>query len=306
MSELTKRIIVAAFGIPIALILIYIGSVPFFVAIIVLSSLALLEFYSLAEQKGISPKKYIGLGFAILFQFVFLISFKNYFSINPFMFAVIIFLSFTMIMFFAELFRPSKTPIESISVTIAGIPYVVFFFITIYILREFDLFLKLFHNHIKVIGSSINYDLLLRMESIPNEKWGGFILVMFSSIWLCDSAAFFVGKAFGKNKLYEKVSPKKTIEGAVGGLVFAIIAFIGIGYLLVPELTIFHLAICGVIVGTIGQAGDLAESLLKRDAKVKDSSDLIPGHGGILDRFDSILFVAPSIFIYFCAILYFG
>jgi len=306
LSELNKRIIVAAFGIPIAFILIYIGNIPFFIAIVVLSSVALLEFYSLAENKGIKPKKLIGLVFALIIQVVFLLQFKNFSSINPFMFAIVIFLSFTIFLFFTELIRPSKTPIESISVTVTGIAYIVFFFITLYILREFDLFLKLFHNHIKVIGPSINYDLLLQFESLSNKKWGFFIFVMFSSIWLCDSAAFFVGKSIGKKKLYERVSPKKTVEGAIGGLIFAIISFVGIGMLLVPELSVLHLASCGLIVGTIGQAGDLAESLLKRDANVKNSSDLIPGHGGILDRFDSILFVAPSIFIYFCAILYFG
>jgi phosphatidate cytidylyltransferase len=115
---------------------------------------------------------------------------------------------------------------------------------------------------------------------------------------VCDSAAYFVGRAFGRHTLFERVSPKKTWEGAIAGFFFAVGAFLLARFLVLPYLSVSDALICGTIVGLFGQIGDLAESLLKRDAGVKDSSQLIPGHGGVLDRFDSIMFVAPLIFLY--------
>jgi phosphatidate cytidylyltransferase len=124
------------------------------------------------------------------------------------------------------------------------------------------------------------------------------VIALFASIWLCDSAAYFAGRALGRTKLFERVSPKKTWEGAAAGFVFAIGAFLLARVLVLPYLTVTSAVVCGAIVGVFGQVGDLAESLLKRDAGVKDSSALIPGHGGVLDRFDSLLFVSPLVFLY--------
>jgi len=131
------------------------------------------------------------------------------------------------------------------------------------------------------------------------------IITMLGSIWVCDSAAYFIGRAIGKHKLFERISPKKTIEGAIAGFVFAILAFVGLGELFLAEIPVVHFIVGGSIVGVLGQYGDLAESMLKRDAGVKDSSNLLPGHGGALDRFDSILFVSPSYFIYLSIVIFF-
>ncbi|MBK7257385.1 MAG: phosphatidate cytidylyltransferase [Ignavibacteriae bacterium] len=130
-------------------------------------------------------------------------------------------------------------------------------------------------------------------------RWGAWtVLTIFAAIWVCDSAAYFAGRAFGKHKLFERVSPKKTWEGAIAGFLGAIAAFLIMQALVLPYLTVTQALVCGMIVGIFGQLGDLVESLLKRDAGVKDSSSLIPGHGGVLDRFDSILFVSPLLFLY--------
>lgn len=306
MSELAKRSIVAAIGIPFALIIIYFGSIPFFLVIIIISGLALFEFFAIAEKKGAVPHKIQALVFAIAIQSVFLIRFHNIVSLSPFMVAILVFLAFILATFIKELFKPGENPLLNISITITGMAYIIFFFVSVYILREFDHFMAIFIRHAKVAGNIESATLLIQLSVLPNVKWGYFIFSMLGSIWICDSAAYFVGRGFGKNKLYPKISPNKTIEGAVGGLVFAVIAFVGLAYLLIPEIPMIHTVAFGLIVGTIGQIGDLAESMLKRDAGVKDSSHLIPGHGGILDRFDSILFVAPSIFIYFCIILAFN
>jgi phosphatidate cytidylyltransferase len=130
-------------------------------------------------------------------------------------------------------------------------------------------------------------------------RWGGLtIIAIFASIWICDSAAYFAGRAIGRHKLFERVSPKKTWEGAIAGFVGAVLAFVAAKALVLPYLSFSSAIICGAIIGSFGQLGDLVESLMKRDAGVKDSSALIPGHGGIFDRFDSLLFVSPLLYFY--------
>ncbi len=123
------------------------------------------------------------------------------------------------------------------------------------------------------------------------------ILGVFILIWTNDSFAFLVGKNFGRHKLLERISPNKTIEGFVGGMVFTFIASL----ILANQFTTLSLVQWIVIAGIVsifGVLGDLIESMFKRQAGVKDSSNFIPGHGGFLDRFDSVIFAAPFIFIY--------
>lgn len=131
------------------------------------------------------------------------------------------------------------------------------------------------------------------------------IIGLFILIWTNDTFAYIVGKSIGKNKLFEKISPKKTIEGFIGGIVFAVLA----GYLIskyyikaspqFSEKSIMIWTSIALIVGIVGTIGDLIESKFKRIAGVKDSGSIMPGHGGILDRLDSVIFVAPIIFLYY-------
>ena len=120
------------------------------------------------------------------------------------------------------------------------------------------------------------------------------ILIM---IWVNDSFAFLVGKNFGKRKLFVSVSPKKTQEGFLGGLVFALIAAFIISKLN-TDFTVINWLVIAVIVSVIGTIGDLVESKFKRQANIKDSGTIMPGHGGILDRLDSLLFAAPFVYLY--------
>jgi len=168
--------------------------------------------------------------------------------------------------------------------------------------------------------------MLFRLREMPRMAgdvallWAGFLYVPFlmshlvlvrglphGAAWvfmlLCvvmggDSAAFYIGTAFGKHRLYPEVSPKKSIEGAIGGLAGSVGGALLARLLLYPELAVGHAVAVALLLGILGQAGDLFESMIKRSCGVKDSGTIFPGHGGVLDRLDSILFAAPALYCY--------
>jgi phosphatidate cytidylyltransferase len=133
------------------------------------------------------------------------------------------------------------------------------------------------------------------------EYSAGFRAAMyaFAATWCCDTCAYLFGRAFGRHKMFPSVSPKKSWEGAVAGLVGAIGGLTLVNWALGGSMTFSGLAALGMAIGVAAQLGDLVESRIKRLAGVKDSSKLLPGHGGILDRFDGFLFVAPLVYYYF-------
>jgi phosphatidate cytidylyltransferase len=130
------------------------------------------------------------------------------------------------------------------------------------------------------------------------DNGGDWLLFLFGTLWLSDTLAMFVGKAFGKRKLAPTVSPNKTVAGFIGGLTGGIIVALILKWWRLPEIPLVELFGAGIIVSLIGQLGDLAESCWKRSVGIKDSSAIIPGHGGVLDRFDSLLFAAPALYVY--------
>ncbi|KAA3634284.1 MAG: hypothetical protein DWP97_07355 [Calditrichaeota bacterium] len=131
-----------------------------------------------------------------------------------------------------------------------------------------------------------------------NIEGGHWLLFLFAILWVGDSAALFLGKAIGKNKLAPSVSPNKTVEGFFGGVTGAILVGIVMSYTLFDQVPIRHLLLISVGCSIFGQLGDLVESMWKRSLNIKDSSNIIPGHGGVLDRFDSLLFAAPFMYFY--------
>lgn len=141
---------------------------------------------------------------------------------------------------------------------------------------------------------------------LHNDFAEGYKLVFFLLlvVWLGDSGAYYVGKQFGKHKLSPRISPKKTVEGLIGGISASIIAALVIHFTFFPAFPLVHAIIAGVILSVAGVIGDLAESMWKRSAAVKDSGKLLPGHGGFLDRFDSILFTAPILYCYWTLIVH--
>ena len=180
-----------------------------------------------------------------------------------------------IILTLTELFRNKGSVIYNAGSTLLGIFYIGLFSSSLIGIREF----------------------YPRIENMYNR--GGFVIIaMFISIWICDSAAFFGGTALGKHKLFPRVSPNKSWEGAIFGFIFAILAMILSKIFILDFLNWMTVIAIGIIIGTVGQIGDLVESLIKRDAGVKDSSKLIPGHGGIFDRFDSVLYAAPVVLLF--------
>lgn len=141
--------------------------------------------------------------------------------------------------------------------------------------------------------------LLLHLVLLRQTHFGvQWLLVIMLIVMTNDSAAYYTGSAFGRHKLYPLVSPKKSIEGALGGLAGSLCGTLLAKFTFFPQLTMVDAIVTALVVGMLGQAGDLFESLLKRSFGVKDSGTIIPGHGGALDRMDSILFAAPATYYY--------
>lgn len=138
---------------------------------------------------------------------------------------------------------------------------------------------------------------LLAIDPLDEGAWR--VVLLLATIMVADTFAFFVGHARGRHPLAPAISPGKTVEGAVGGLVGGIVGALAVRALGLPDLPLPHTIVLGVVVAAMGVVGDLFESLLKRWAGVKDSGRLFPGHGGMLDRLDSLLFGAPVLYYYF-------
>jgi phosphatidate cytidylyltransferase len=307
-SNLAVRVLIALVGIPVILLLTIAGGFYFFGFVAVVSAAALLEFYDIAKRKGAFPLSAAGIVFGFLINGVFLYDKLRYVLLTalessgisiPFpsmmQWFMILFLLFVPFLVGAELFRNKGSALFNLSTTILGVCYTSLFLGSLIGLRE--IFIPgdfPVYRFFSVSGVDIPVQV-----AVTVYRWGGLtVIAVFASVWVCDSAAYFAGRAFGKHKLFERISPNKTWEGAIAGLVGALAAFLVVRQTALPYMTVTHAVVCGAIVGVFGQVGDLVESLFKRDAGIKDSSRIIPGHGGVLDRFDSLLFVSPLIFFY--------
>jgi phosphatidate cytidylyltransferase len=266
LGNTSVRILVSIVAIPALISLSYFGKVYFLGFVLIIAGISFYEFAIMAKFKDANVNVNLGLVaviFLILNQYRFFFSQYNFLIV------------FFVILLLFELFRNNGSAIQNLGATLLGVFYMGIFGSTLIGIREF---------YPDINGLYSN---------------GGYLIIsIFAAIWICDSAAFFGGTALGKNRLFPRVSPKKSWEGAIFGFIFAILAMILAKSLVLDFLSFRDVLIIGFIIGTFGQIGDLSESLLKRDAGVKDSSNLIPGHGGIFDRFDSLLFSSPLIYLY--------
>lgn len=308
MSNLAKRIIIAVVAIPAVVALSLAGGWFFLVLASVLASLALWELYALFAAKDIAPARAVGLTFGILiiasFAHPTLVTFLSTLAESqglPLLFPsqhrllMIVLLLAVVTAMIVELFRNRPRPMMNIASTLFGLMYVAMLFGTLVGLRElFNPFDVPVARYFPDARSLADPQVVAELDA-----WGGLTVVsVFAAIWLCDTAAYAIGIPFGKHRLFPRVSPGKSWEGAIAGFLAGCAAMIGARQWFLPYLSLFDAVVLGMIVGGMGQIGDLVESLLKRDAAVKDSSAMIPGHGGVLDRFDSLLFVAPLVYLY--------
>jgi phosphatidate cytidylyltransferase len=247
---------------------IFAGRYIFFALFALVLSFTLVEFYRLCQLKKIHPQPFTGITVSlILYASIFLYG-QN--SISGKVMLLSGFLLFLIPLF--ELFRKKPTPAQNIAFTFTGIvlialPYSVFNLILIPYLNE------------------------------PGLYKPTILIGLMVIIWANDSGAYIFGSLFGKHKLAEKISPNKTWEGAIGGAIFAtviaLVYFSFFQFFTLQQVIAFSLPT--VVAGTFG---DLTESLIKRNFKVKDSGNLLPGHGGLFDRFDSLLFAAPVYYLF--------
>jgi len=264
---LLKRIASAAIGIPVLIFTVYKGGLFFILLVALVAFLGLYEFYTFIQKLGIELPKEVFLTNGLIFIFLASIKISNGLIFDFFLFYILISILIT------QLFR-SKQKNSLLNTALA--------------------FLGIFY-----VGWLSAH--LLYLRSLP----GGFfyVILVLSATWANDAGAYFVGRNWGKRKLAPQISPNKTIEGALGGLIFSLLATFLIGWWINSSLpqfsfSLLHLFILGLLISVAAQFGDLVESLFKRDAGLKDSSNLIPGHGGILDRFDSLLFTTPIVYYY--------
>lgn len=266
MSNLATRVIVALFGIPLIITVSILGKLPFLIFVLVIGLVSFFEFSKMLSRRRFFPNLQFGF---LSVALIIINSFYNFTSLEVISFIIV------PVILLSELFRRNESAIANIGTTLIGIYYIGLFASALVLIREY------FND------SYFLYD------------QGGYIIIaVLATIWICDSAAYFIGTATGKHKILPRVSPHKSWEGAIAGFVFSMITMVLAQIIFINFVSIQDAVVIGFIIGTFGQAGDFVESLIKRDANVKDSSSLIPGHGGIFDRFDSLLFSAPIIYLY--------
>ncbi|MDR2883564.1 MAG: phosphatidate cytidylyltransferase [Deferribacteraceae bacterium] len=267
MSELLKRILSAAVLIPVVFFLIFWeNSLAFAVAIYLVIILGNMEMIRLAKSSNLPASPILfWLGALAVYPCFHL---PNSWQLLGFVIVGIIFLTFA-IKLFSE--TPTDDVMSFISVNIFGALFFPLFFSFMWLIRDF------------------------------NAQGSYLIFFLCVIVWLSDSCAYFVGRAIGKRKIVPKVSPKKSLEGFIAGAIGGVGGGVAFYYLFLAgsmELSIVKVIIISVDVVAAGMLGDLFESMLKRSAGVKDSGNVIPGHGGILDRMDSLMFAAPVLFMY--------
>ncbi len=267
-ADILPRIAVIVLGVPCLYFITLRGGVFFLLFMDLIIFLGLREFYVLMKAKGYEPFEALGYFCALSI---------SWYAWRQSMAVPFIMTASLMVIMIREIFRKNMSAsLVNIAITVLGIMYVGWLGSHFILLRE--------------LPASRGGDALLGAQ-----------LIFFAALltWATDTAAYLFGVTFGRHKLIERISPKKTIEGALGGLLGAAAVGWFCTTTFIPFLTPLSGILLGLFVGIMAQLGDLVESMIKRDVGIKDTAELIPGHGGILDRFDSLLFTVPFLFYYF-------
>jgi phosphatidate cytidylyltransferase len=275
-ANLVRRVAFAVVAIPLALALVWYGGIMLALVLAAVGVLGARELFDLAARQGIRAIRWFGLLSAAALApiaYAVLVSPSVHASAAaawPYAAAIWLIMLLTLVLASRS---PAEKPLSAAAVTFLAVAYT---------------------------SALPTFLLAIRHNRFPERSWTGAWLVFFPLVvtWVCDTAAMFGGRTFGGPKLAPTVSPGKTWSGSTAGLVAGTLMAPVFGSLVFPrvgiEVALLHLLTIAAVLSVIGQIGDLAESLFKREAGVKDSSNLIPGHGGVLDRFDSLYFVVPA------------
>jgi phosphatidate cytidylyltransferase len=260
---LSQRVLSAVLFLPLFYVVTWVLPPAYFAALVLAAALiGQYEFYRMAQARGITPDRALGMALGAL------IVLQAYRPLLPGREQSLLAL-FLLLILSMRLFSPRKVEgaLEDVGATVLGILYVAFLF---------------------------SFQVAVRM-TVDGKQW---LVFLFFVIWASDIGAYSIGIPFGRHRLYEKVSPKKSIEGLLGALAGAAGMALLCRAWFMPAMPAGEAVAVGLLLAATGTIGDLAESLFKRSAGVKDSGALIPGHGGILDRMDSMLFAAPVLYYY--------
>ena len=283
-GELTLRVGVAVVGIPVVLALLYFGGWILGIPVALLAAVGAGEVYDLAEAKGVRPLRWLGMvaSAALVLAAVHHPSFE---ALAPWAFGGLCVVALVALLAAMPLRGPEGAPLASVAVTVLAVLYVA-------VALAFAVLLHAMPGR-------------LSWGQGAGVAWGGLLVVVLplAATWIGDSAAYFAGTAMGKAKIYPSISPNKSWVGAIAGLVgsaVAAVVWLVVAQPLLPGMPGIGpgaAAGMGALMGAAGQMGDFAESLLKREAAVKDSGTLFPGHGGVLDRLDALVLALPAAYV---------
>lgn len=295
--DLILRIISGIVGIFVAAFIIQLGSLPFAVATIILSLLGWYEFSDILGKKGIDTTLILGAVVLILMQCcAWLGNLEELLAVMT--------IGMLLIFLLTVILYGTVRPIDA-SASIGGILYIGLPFSHLIMLRFFDderiaapadAMRSLFSFDLPVINIDVS-GALNALLSLQFDVGTALIWLLFISTWASDTFAFFVGTAIGSHKLASTISPKKTVEGFLGSMVGTTAVTAAVGHFLF-SFPMTEMLILGFLLSIVSMLGDLVESALKRFGGTKDSGFFLPGHGGVLDRFDSILYTAPFFYYY--------
>ena len=270
-AETWVRVLVGVVFVPCIVVLCWIAGTSLFVFVTLVVLFGLREYHGIAAAKEVEPNWFIGVPAAFLLCVDAWLEDGSH--------APLILTGLALLCAAVEVFRnSSRSPWQNVAATVFGVLYI-----------------GLLGSHLILLGAWPMADPGVVMLG---DRIMAPVLLAFAIPWSYDAFAYFCGRLLGRRKLLPRVSAGKTIEGAIGGMLGAMVFMFALRFALFPFLTPMHCVVLGAAGGIVAQVGDLVESLFKRDAGLKDSSSLIPGHGGILDRFDSVFFAAPFVYYY--------
>lgn len=273
MRKLLVRSITGIIYIALTIVSIYAGKFAFACFFGIVLTYSLFEFYRLCQKGGYKPYMFLGI-ITALYLFTATFMFENQGANVNLFFGLI---PLAMLIPIRSLFTEDGKSVENMAYTLLGIVYI-------------GLPFSILNN----IITPLNDGSIVRMPNI--------LLIFFAILWANDSGAYLAGSTLGRTKMIESISPRKTWEGAVGGLILAVVAALIMFHYFYP-IGLFHSIAISALTVVAGTFGDLSESMVKRHFEVKDSGKILPGHGGLLDRFDSMLFAAPIFYIYISMIV---